>query len=246
MSGTPSSAATVASLCRRCVHDLEASAGVVSLMTRAGYRAAAHATDARAGQLDEDQFTLGEGPGVDAFTSSQPVLAVDLDAPRWRRRWPLFVPIAQRASYRAALAFPLSAGASSVGVMTVYGSEPVRIDAMRLTRARIAADEVTMTLLAAVNSSSHPPGPSVGDGAARNASGASDDLPQAPLGGVSDDDTFYRAEIYQAAGMIMAQLNGTIDDAMVRLRGYAFAHDEPLHEVARRVVNRQLRFEPDV
>ena len=136
------------SLCHDCVNDLEASAGVVSLMTRAGYRAAAHATDARARQLDEDQFTLGEGPALDAFESSSEVLAVDLRAEPWPTRWPLFVPAAERLSVRAALSFPLLAGARSLGVMTVYGSDVVRIDEQRLSRAKTTADQVTMTLLA--------------------------------------------------------------------------------------------------
>ena len=45
--------------------------------------------------------------------------------------------------------------------------------------------------------------------------------------------------------MIMAQLNCTIDEAMARLRAYAFAHDLPLQDVARQVVDRKLRFDPD-
>ena len=142
-------AATVNGLCQSCVADLDASAGVVSLMTRAGYRAAAHATDTLARRLDEDQFTLGEGPSLEAFDSSAAVLALDLRDEPWPERWPLFVPAAQRWSIRAALSFPLLAGASSLGVMTVYGSDPVRMDAQRLTRAKSTADEVTRTLLAA-------------------------------------------------------------------------------------------------
>ena len=43
--------------------------------------------------------------------------------------------------------------------------------------------------------------------------------------------------------MIMAQLNCTIDEAMIRLRAYAFAHDRPLQDVARQVVDRELRFD---
>ena len=60
-----------------------------------------------------------------------------------------------------------------------------------------------------------------------------------------DGFIYYRAEIYQASGMVMAQLDCTIDEAMARLRAYAFAHDEPLQDVARQVVDRKLRFDPD-
>jgi ANTAR domain/GAF domain len=235
----------VGSLCHDCVTDLEASAGVVSLMTRAGYRAAAHATDALARQLDEEQFTLGEGPTLDAFESASEVLAVDLREDGWPVRWPLFVPVAARLSVRAALSFPLLAGTRSVGVMTVYGSEPVRIDEQRLARAKTTADQVTMTLLAGQEKSR----PSVedaggpGDGAALPVGGA----PAQPDANREVDDVvvYYRAEIYQASGMIMAQLNCTIDEAMARLRAYAFARNLPLQDVARQVVDRKLRFDQD-
>jgi len=33
--------------------------------------------------------------------------------------------------------------------------------------------------------------------------------------------------------------------AYLRLRAYAFAHDKPLTEVAREVIERRLRFDPD-
>jgi GAF domain/ANTAR domain len=237
-------AATVSDLCQECVTDLDASAGVVSLMTRAGYRAAAHATDSRARQLDEDQFTLGEGPTLDAFDTASTVLAVDLRTNPWRTRWPLFVPAAERLSFRAALSFPLLAGARSLGVMTVYGSRPVDIDEQRLTRAKNTADQVTMTLLNAPQATEEGRDGAPADAVPDVRSPDPDDTTSAsPAPG--DIVVYYRAEIYQASGMIMAQLNCTIDEAMARLRAYAFAHDRPLQEVARQVVDRKVRFEQD-
>jgi hypothetical protein len=218
------------------VTDLDASAGVVSLMTRAGYRAATHATGALARQLDEEQFTLGEGPTLDAFDSASEVLALDLREERWPVRWPLFAPVAARLSVRAALSFPLLAGTRSVGVMTVYGSEPVRIDEQRLARAKTTADQVTMSLLAG------QPANDQADPAATTAGAAP---ATAAKGDGHDGVIFYRAEIYQASGMVMAQLDCTIDEAMARLRAYAFARNLPLQLVARQVVDRKLRFEPD-
>lgn len=237
---TAATAATVGSLCHDCVTDLDASAGVVSLMTRAGYHAAAHATDARARHLDEEQFTLGEGPTLDAFDRASEVLALDLRADPWPTRWPLFVPAAARLSIRAALSFPLLAGARSVGVMTVYGSDVVRIDAQRLGRAKTTAEQVTMTLLTGQQDSDDAEGL------------ADDEVGRTPPTSGQDGDgdgegvvIYYRAEIYQASGMIMAQLNCTIDEAMTRLRAHAFAHDLPLQDVARQVVDRKLRFDPN-
>src|ERR1019366_5231913 len=52
-----------------------------------------------------------------------------------------------------------------------------------------------------------------------------------------------RIEIYQATGMIMAQLKLSAALALIRLRAYAFAHDQTANEVARQIVSRQLRME---
>lgn len=46
----------------------------------------------------------------------------------------------------------------------------------------------------------------------------------------------------QASGMVAAQLDVTVGQAVVRLRAYAFAADRQLAAVARAVVARELRF----
>jgi len=45
--------------------------------------------------------------------------------------------------------------------------------------------------------------------------------------------------------MILVQLGTAADTAFVRLRAYAFAHNRQLSDVARDVVERRLRFDPD-
>ena len=54
-----------------------------------------------------------------------------------------------------------------------------------------------------------------------------------------------RAEVHQATGMILAQLDIPAADAFVRLRAHAFAHQRPLAEVAADVVMRRLVFTDD-
>ncbi len=51
-----------------------------------------------------------------------------------------------------------------------------------------------------------------------------------------------RVEVYQATGMIMGQLGVDADEALVRLRAYAFAADLTAGEVAWTVVDRRLDF----
>jgi hypothetical protein len=57
------------------------------------------------------------------------------------------------------------------------------------------------------------------------------------------DDT--RFEVYQAQGMVMVQLGVGPDEALSRLRAYAFAHDRRLREVANDVIGRRVEMDPD-
>jgi N-acyl-D-aspartate/D-glutamate deacylase len=54
-----------------------------------------------------------------------------------------------------------------------------------------------------------------------------------------------RIEVYQATGMIMGQLGVSASEALVRLRGHAFATGQTASEVASAVVERRLVLEPD-
>jgi hypothetical protein len=61
-------------------------------------------------------------------------------------------------------------------------------------------------------------------------------------GGWLDHAMGHRAEIHQATGMVLAQLDIGPTDALARMRGYAFAHGQLLIDVARDVVARRLVF----
>ena len=53
----------------------------------------------------------------------------------------------------------------------------------------------------------------------------------------------FRFVVHQASGMVAAQLEIGVGEALVRLRAYAFANDRSLSEVAEDVVARRLRLE---
>jgi hypothetical protein len=69
---------------------------------------------------------------------------------------------------------------------------------------------------------------------------------EAPLGVLADElgsgDDF-RLAVHQAAGMVSVQLGIPLDDALARLRAFAFAAEESVSEVARRIVARELRLD---
>ena len=106
-------------ICGACVRSVPVTGAAVSLMTGAGHRVTAHASDAVAAQLEDLHFDLGEGPGIDAFRGRQPVLVADLGDPArarargGRRSHPLRGLLGARALF----AFPLQVGAAQLGVL---------------------------------------------------------------------------------------------------------------------------------
>ena len=60
-----------------------------------------------------------------------------------------------------------------------------------------------------------------------------------------DDAVAHRAEVHQASGMVSIQLRIPVAEAMAALRAYAFAHSQPLTEVAADIVARRLRLSDD-
>ena len=182
------------------------------------------ATDAVAADLEELQLTLGQGPCLDTFTSGGPVLAGDLRSSEFFARWPVFAPAALDAGARAVFALPLHIGAISLGVLDLYRARPGGLDSKELADALAFADVAGMLLLDRTASAA-PAG--------------------AELAWQHDNASAHQAVVHQATGMILVQLGVSAEAAFARLRAYAYAHDRRLSDVARDVVGRRLRFEPD-
>ncbi|WDZ86589.1 ANTAR domain-containing protein [Micromonospora cathayae] len=62
---------------------------------------------------------------------------------------------------------------------------------------------------------------------------------------IDDDAGEYRAELFQAQGMVMVQLGIPLGQAMARIRAHAYAENRRLSDVARDIVARRLRLDPD-
>jgi hypothetical protein len=168
--------------------------------------------------IDELQFSLGEGPGLDAFHHTSPVLEPELSDPT-PIRWPAFTPPAVAAGVRAIFGFPLQVGAVCVGALTLYRDAPGSLDPDQHADAVLMAGVAARSVL---TMQSHAP---TGTLATDIGSG-----PQV------------RFVVHQASGMVAAQLGVTLSEALVRLRGHAFAHDRLVTDVSRDVVGRRLRF----
>ena len=55
----------------------------------------------------------------------------------------------------------------------------------------------------------------------------------------------YRLEVYQAQRMVMVDLGVSIDEAMARIRGHAYAEGRHLSDVAKDIVAGKLRLDRD-
>lgn len=217
-------------ICAACVEALPVTGAAITVMTGADRQEPICATDAVADKLDELQFSLGEGPCVDAFTFKRPVLVDDL-ANETDSRWPAFAAAARQTAARAVYVFPLQAGAIAIGVLDLYDVRPGALSSAALSGALRTADAALWALLGL-----------------RAQDRLEADDPQRPKvdpHGWLSGAPLERNEVYQATGMIIAQLGVNAETALARLRAHAFATDRPIDEVAMDVVGRRLRFDEE-
>jgi hypothetical protein len=202
-----------------CVEVLPVDGAGVSVSDGSNRRTTVSVSDEVAAYIEEIQYTLGEGPCVEAFSAGAPVLVTDLDRDT-STRWPMFSTEMRGRGVGAVFAFPLQIGAIRVGVLDLYRSAPVALNNSALAEALRTADTLALIVVDLLS-------------------------PGGVDGGLPWDIESHRIEVYQATGMVMAQLNTSVDDAFVRLRAFAFAHGRRLSEVAADVIDRRLRFDED-
>jgi hypothetical protein len=165
-------------LCSAAGRSLTASGVGVSVMAENGMRGVAAATEPAYETIEELQFTLGEGPCLEAFDTRQPVLVPEL-AGAAMRRWPGYAPAVHDRGMRAVFAFPLQIGAARLGVLDVFRVEAGALSIEQFRLALTFADLAVTTLL---------------DGQRQAAPGA--------VAGGLDDAMGQRAELFQAQGMV--------------------------------------------
>lgn len=203
-----------------CLSALPVSGVGIALMTADGPSGVVlAATDEQARQLEELQFTYGEGPCVEASDRGRPVLEPDLVG-AGSGRWPRFGAAVLDAGVHAVFAFPLRVGAIRVGVLDLYRNTPGSLTAPELADAAAFAEAATVVVL-------HLQDEIDNDGA------------HSALVGPIDS----QAEVHQATGMITIQLGISLAEALLRLRAHAYASGRTVSAVAADVVNRRLSFD---
>src|SRR4051794_27325142 len=103
-------------LCGLVMRTLSASGAGLSVVGQDRQHSLLTAADPASGRLEERQFVLGEGPGVDAGLSRRPVMVADL-GDEGPSRWPAYTSAMGEAGVSAVFAFPLQIGAAQLGVL---------------------------------------------------------------------------------------------------------------------------------
>ncbi len=175
------------------------------------------ASDDVSRRIEELQYSLGEGPCLDAFEEEQVVLEPDLADPRLPR-WLAFSPAAVAAGARAVFAFPMRVGSVRVGALDLYRDRPGVLSDDQHADALVMADVAAQWVI--------------------------DMQADAPPGTVAHElelGADFHFALHNAAGMVAVQLDVSITEALIRLHAVAFSSGRPLGEIAEDVIARRLR-----
>ena len=206
-------------LCEVCAEVTGMSGAGIMLMSGDVARGSVCTTNTVSALIEELQYTLGEGPCVDAYGQDRPVLEPDLAHPA-TPRWLAFTVAAVEAGVRAVFGFPLQVGAVRLGALNLYRDQPGPLSDDQHADALVMADVAAQAVL--VLQANAPPG---------------------RLAAELEAGADFHYAVHQASGMVAAQLEVSVAQALIRLRAYAFANDRPLAAVADDVVGRTLRFD---
>ena len=216
----PAGVGGAARLCEVCAEVTELSGAGIMLMTTGQVPQGSVCTsDDVSALIEELQYTLGEGPCIDAHRQQRPIVEPDLAVPAIGR-WPAFSAAAVGAGARAVFGFPLAIGAVHLGALNLYRDRPGALTAGQHTDALLLAGVAARAVIAM--QAHAPPG---------------------ALGAELEIGTNFRHAVHQASGMVAVQLGVTVTDALIRLRAHAFSHDRLVTDVADDVVAGRLRFD---
>ena len=206
-----------ARLCAVCPGVVGVTGAGVMLMSGDIPHGSLSSTDDVSQLIEELQYTLGEGPCVDAYQQDSVVAEPDLAEPV-ARRWPAFTPPALQAGVRAVFGFPLRVGTVRLGALNLYRDRPGLLNGEQHADALVVADVAARWVL--------------------------DAQAGAPSGVVAKEleaGADFHFAVHNAAGMVSVQGGISVAEALIRLRAFAFANDRLLADVADDVVARRLR-----
>jgi GAF domain len=179
------------------------------------------ASDSIAEAIESAQANAREGPCIEACDTRQPAIEPDLGSRAARMRWPAFAPAALEFGARAVYGFPLMIDDAPIGALDLYSLEAHELSDTEVDDALILADMAAL----AIHSAEDP------------------DRSMLGLNAEPEQPWAHQAVVHHASGMTAVQLGIPVDEALLRLRAFAFAVDRALADVAGDIVHRRLRLE---
>jgi GAF domain-containing protein len=210
---------SAARLCEACPGIIGADGAGVMLMSGEVPRGSLCTSDDVSYLIEELQYSLGEGPCVDAYQQDKVVTEPDLADPV-TRRWIAFSPPALEAGVRAVFGFPLRVGTVRLGALNLYRDSPGPLSGDQHADALVVADVMARWVLEAQ-------------------AGA----PAEAIARELEIGADFHYVVHNAAGMVSVQLGISVAEALIRLRAFAFSSDRLVADVAGDVVARRLRLD---
>jgi hypothetical protein len=230
--GTDSLFAGAGAICHAATRQAGADGAALAVLTRSSRsRELVYATDTIARQLDELQYTIGEGPCFDAYLYDSPQVYPELGNVAQTSRWPTFAADATRLGVHALFALPIPDGRRPVGVLELYRCTPGSLGAAEYASAAACAAAIARRL--ASNWDEH----------VRHFGSAEKAIDAAATSGAAfggPANVFTRTQIHVAGGMVAIQLGVNADEGVDRLRAYAYACARPVSSVAADIIARRL------
>jgi hypothetical protein len=186
------------------------------------FRVPLGASDDEAIAAERLQFTVGEGPCLQALRDRAEVRVSDADM---QRRWPAFYDeLTRRTPYRSVASLPLSITPTLAGAIDLYFEHPTGAFTVDLTLAAAIAEEIVTALRAT----------------------STPTVPSTHKAGVLLPAWLYsptasgRLRTWIAAGVIMARLGLNAPNAVARIRAYAYAHQQDITEITDNIIDGTL------
>ncbi|MEU8222478.1 GAF and ANTAR domain-containing protein [Kribbella sp. NPDC048915] len=199
------------------------SAGITLLNSRQS-EAAVISSDTVAAAAQDLELTLGEGPVHDAAATARPmVVAPETLMDRWQH----YSPAIAALGVRSLAVVPLGPSEHRVGALTVFDPSGTARPKPLTAKLEVLADAVTHTMLLTDEC----------------VTGLLDE--SAPSAGTPDilDSANRWLVVHQAAGMVAAQCECSVDNALLLIRAHSFAQNRHVTDVARSIIDKQLRLD---
>ena len=236
MTGGGGALAAADRLCAACVRLLGVDGASVTLVHEGSSRGTFGSSGPLSRELDELQFTYGEGPCLDAVARGGPVLSPDLADPA-EQRWPVLRSGLLERGIGAVFAFPVTLSAAHIGALDLFRHAHGPLSDEATAAAAQAARLAGLPLLDLMASSTGDPAAvrSPDDGAG----GRGQQAAAAQL------RSLHRVEVYQATGMLVAAWDVDPAQALARLRAHAFTLGLTASALASAVVDRRVLMTDD-